>query len=172
MTGEKMKSKHSFQIAAPVESVLKMLSAEAWLSFVPDDGGLEAKDSNWPDEGSSIVVRFGRRLGFSERVSVVEHEWGHRFRTHEEAYGGLYIDNVDLSFQEEDGATNLTFVRDVTSKSLLVRTLLFLMYPLRWITMAKVKERIEAMMKGAVALAGKKDADNGDYAEGYGGGIK
>ena len=25
---------------------------------------------------------------------------------------------------------------------------------------------------GPVALAGKKDADNGDYAEGYGGGIK
>ncbi len=64
--------------------------------------------------------------------------------------------------------TNLTFVRDVTSNFLLVRILLFLMYPLRWITMGKVKGRIEAMMKGPVALAGKKDADNGDYAEGMG----
>ncbi len=27
-------------------------------------------------------------------------------------------------------------------------------------------------LKGPVELAGKKDADNGDYAEGYGGGIK
>ncbi len=26
--------------------------------------------------------------------------------------------------------------------------------------------------KGSVAPAGKKDADNGDYEEGYGGGIK
>ncbi len=166
-----MKSKHSFQIGAPVQSVSKVLTAE-WLSFVPGYAELEEKDSTWPDEGSSIVVRFGRRLGFSERVSVVEHEWGHRFRTHEEAYGGLYIDNVDLSFQEEDGATNLTFVRDVTSNSLVVRILLFLMYPLRWITMGKVKGRIEAMMQRPVAPAGKKDGDNGDYAEGYGGAIQ
>ncbi len=156
-----MKSKHSFRIAAPVESVSKVLSAEAWLSFVPGYTGLEEKDSNWPDEGASIVVRFGRRLGFSERVSAVEHEWGHRFRTHEEAYGDLYIDNVDLSFQEEDGTTNLTFMRDVTSNSLLVTILLFLMYPARWITMGKVKERIEAMMKGPV-FRGRLDSYGGE----------
>lgn len=147
MTGEKMKSKHSFQIATPVESVSKVLTEEeAWLSFVPGYQGLEEKDSNWPDEGSSIVVRFGRRLGFSERVSVVEHERGQRFQTHEEAYGGLYIDNVDLTFQEEGGAARLIFVRDVTSKSLLVRVVIFFMYPLRWITMGKVKRRIEATL--------------------------
>ncbi len=162
-----MKSKHSFQIGAPVQSVSKVLTAE-WLSFVPDYAGLEMKDSNWPDEGSSIVVRFGSRLGFSERVSVVEHEWGHRFRTHEEAYGGLYVDNVDLSFQEEDGATNLTFVRDVTSNSLLVRILLFLMYPLRWMTMGKVKGKIEAMMKGPGARAGRRTQTTETMQKGMG----
>ncbi len=34
------------------------------------------------------------------------------------------------------------------------------------------EERIEAMMQRPVAPAGKKDGDNGDYAEGYGGAIQ
>jgi len=143
-----MKSTHRFHVKAPIEAGDEVLSAESWLSFVPGYRGLETGDLNWPNEGSSIVVRFGLGpLTAPWKVTVVEYRRGGRFRTHEEAFSGLYIDDVDLTFQEDDGIGTMTFVRDVTSKSVLVRILLLLIYPLRWVTMRQVKKRIQAMVE-------------------------
>ncbi len=145
-----MKSTHRFQVKASIESIYdKVLSAEGWLSFVPGYQGLESADPDWPDEGSSIMVRY--RLLKLIKVTVVEHQPGHRFRTHEESTGG-YIDNVDLTFDKEDGTTRLTFVNDVTQRAILLRILFLLMYPLRLITRElilwpRVKKRIKAMVE-------------------------
>lgn len=144
-----MKSTHRFQIKAPIESIYyKVLCAEGWLSFVPGYRDLESGDPNWPDEGSSIIVRFG--LGpWSARfkVSVVQHERGRRFRTHEEAFSGLYIDDVEVTVQEEDEMTEITFIRDVTSRSFPIGILLLLTFPLRWITAWYVARKIKAMVE-------------------------
>ena len=140
-----MKSTHRFQVKAPIESVYKVLSAEKWLSFVPGYQGLESAEPNWPNEGASITVRY--KMLKRIKVTVVEHEHRRRFRTHEEALSGRFIDNVDITFQEKDGTTVLTFVNDTTIRPVLLGILL---YPLRRIIMQLVlfplvKKRIKSM---------------------------
>ena len=81
------------------------------------------------------------------RVTVVEHERGRRFLTHEEALSGLYIDDAGLTFQEEDGTTRITLIRDQSSRSILVRILLLLLYPVRWVAARRTKGRIKAMVE-------------------------
>ncbi len=143
-----MKSTHRFQIKAPIESIYELLSAERWLSFVPGYRDLESGEPNWPDEGSSIIVRFGIGPWTARfKATVVEHERGQRFLTHEEAFSGLYIDDAGLAVQEEDGITMITLIRDVKSKFLLVGILLLLIFPLRWITACWVKRRIKAVLE-------------------------
>ena len=143
-----MKSIHQFQVKASIETIYNnVLSAERWLSFVPGYQGLESADSNWPNEGASITVRYTglKRI----KTTVVEHEHRRRFRTHEEALSGRFIDNVELAFQEKDGATVLTLVNDTTIRPILLMTLLL---PLRRMIMElvlfpHVKKRIKAMVE-------------------------
>ena len=146
-----MKSTHRFQVKASIESIYdNVLSAERWLSFVPGYQGLESGNPNWPNEGSSIVIRF--RFGpwsAHFKVTMVMHEYGRRFSPHEEAFSGLYIDNVEVNFQAEDGMTEITLIRDVTSRSILVRVLLLLMYPFRWVTARRTRRRINAMVEAS-----------------------
>ena len=140
-----MRSTHRFRDKAPIDSIYRLISSERWLSFVPGYLGLESGDPKWPNEGSSIVVRFW--LGpWTARfeVTVVEHEYGRRFLTHEEAFSGRYIDDASFTFQADDGTTRITFIRDVTSKSFSVGILLLLVFPLRWVTARYVKRRIKA----------------------------
>ena len=144
-----MKYTYRWSVEAPVEGVYEILSPDRWLSFVPFYRGLESADPNWPDEGSSIVVRFG--LGpwtVRNKVTVAEHELGRRFRTHEEMLSGLYIDKVDVTFEAENGVTKVTLIRSVTSKIAPIRLLLLLLFPIsRWLTprllIRKVKSIIE-----------------------------
>jgi len=81
------------------------------------------------------------------KVTVVQHEHGHRFLTREEAFSGLYIDDAGLAFQEEDGTTKITLFSDVKSRSLPIGILLLLMFPLWWITTRYIKRRIKAMVE-------------------------
>ena len=146
-----MKYTYRFWVEATVEAVYEILSADRWLSFVPFYRGLESADPNWPEEGSSIVVRFG--LGpwtVRNKVTVVEHEPGLRFRPHEEMRSGLYIDKVDVTFEAENGATKVTLMRDVTSKFAPIRLVLVLLFPTsRWLTPRLVIRRIKAMVEGS-----------------------
>ena len=144
-----MKYIYRWSVEAPVEGVYEILSPDRWLSFVPFYRGLESADPNWPDEGSSIVVRFG--LGpwtVRNKVTVAEHELGRRFRPHEEMLSGLYIDKGDVTFEAENGVTKVTLIRSVTSKIAPIRLLLLLLFPIsRWLTprllIRKVKSIIE-----------------------------
>ena len=144
-----MKYTYRFWVEAPVEAVYEILSPDRWLSFVPFYRGLDCADSNWPEEGSSIVVRFG--LGpwtVQNKVTVVEHELGRRFRPHEEMLSGLYIDKVDVRFEAENGVTKVTLIRNVTSKFAPARLLLLLVFPTsRWLTPRLLIRRIKAMIE-------------------------
>ena len=144
-----MKYTYRWSVEAPVEGVYEILSPDRWLSFVPFYRGLESADTNWPDEGSSIVVRFG--LGpwtVRNKVTVAEHELGRRFRTHEEMLSGLYIDKVDVTFEAENGVTKVTFIRSVTSKIAPIRLLLLLRFPMsRWLTPRLLIRNIKSMIE-------------------------
>ena len=144
-----MKYTYRFWIEAPVEAVYEILSPDRWLSFVPFYRGLESADPSWPEEGSSIVVRFGLvPLTAPIKVTVVEHEPGRRFRPHEEALSGLYVDKVDVTFEAENGVTKVTLMRDVTSKFAPIRLLLLLLFPTsRWLTPRLLNRRIKAMIE-------------------------
>ena len=145
-----MKYTYRFRVKAPIERIYEnVLSAERWLSFVPGYQGLESGDPNWPNTGSSIVVRFG--LGpwtVRNKVTVVEHEPGLRFRPHEEMRSGLYIDNVCITFEPQNGVTKVTLIRDVTSKIAPIRLLLLLVAPIsRWLTPLLLNRRRKAMVE-------------------------
>jgi len=144
-----MKATHRFQVRASIETIYNnVLSAEGWPSFAPGYQSLESGDPNWLDEGSSIIFRVGFGSWSAPfKATVVEHERGHRFLTHEEALSGLWIDNAGLNLQEEDGATKITLIRNVTSRSILLRSLFLLIYPLRWVTAHYVKRKIKAMVE-------------------------
>jgi len=144
-----MKSTHQFKVKASIETIYNnVLSAEGWPSFAPGYQGLESADPNWPDEGSSIIFRVGFGPWSAPfKATVVQHEYELRFLTREEAFSGLLIDNAGLTFQAEDGTTKITLIRDVTSRSILLRSLLLLMYPLRWVTAHYAKRKIKAMVE-------------------------
>ena len=144
-----MKSTHRFQIKASIETIYeKVLSAEGWPSFAPGYQDLEDGDPNWPNEGSHIVFRVGFGPWSAPfKATVVQHEYGRRFLTHEEAFSGLWIDNAGMTFREQDGMTEITLIRDVTSRSVLLRSSFLLIFPLRWVTAQYVKRNIKAMVE-------------------------
>lgn len=146
-----MKSTHPFQVKAPIDSIYdNVLAAERWLSFVPGYRGLVSGDPEWPNEGSSIIVRFGLspRVAWDQKVTVVEHERGHRFVAHEDVSSGLYVDKVDFTFEADNGTTKITLIRDVTSRSILLRILMLLAYPLTRPLLARAfKRRFSAMVE-------------------------
>ena len=143
-----MKYTYRWSVEAPVEAVYEILAADRWLSFVHFYRGLESADPNWPEEGSFIVVRFGLGpLTAPIKVTVVEHKPGRRFRPHEEALSGLYIDKVDVTFEAENGVTKVTLMRDVTSKFAPIRLLLLLLFPIsRWLVPRLVIRRFKVMI--------------------------
>ena len=152
-----MKYTYRFRVEAPVEDIYEnVLSAERWLSFVPFYRRLESADPNWPEEGSSIGVRFGLGpLTAGNRVTVVKHEPGLRFQPHEEMRSGLYIDKVDVTFEAENGVTKVTLMRDVTSKFAPIRLLLLLAFPIsRWLTPRLVIRRVKAMIERSESSVG------------------
>ena len=146
-----MKYTYRWSVEAPVEAVYEILSPNRWLSFVPFYRGLESADPNWPEEGSSIVVRFG--LGpwtVPNNITVAEHELGRRFRPHEEMLSGLYIDKVDVTFEAENGVTKVTLIRNVTSKFAPIRLLLLLVAPIsKWLTPLLLIRRINAIIESS-----------------------
>ena len=146
-----MKYTYRFRVEAPVQAVYEVLSAaDRWLSFIPwIYRGLGSADPNWPEEGSSIVVRFGLgRWTAPFKETVVEHEPGRRFCPHEEAFSGLYIDKVDVTFEAENGVTKVTMMRDITSKFAPIRLLIPLAYPYsKWLLPRLVIPRIKAMIE-------------------------
>ena len=145
-----MKYTYRFRVKAPIEAIYEnVISAERWLSFVPGYQGLESGDPNWPNTGSSIVVRFGLgRWTAPIKVAVVEHEPGRRFCPHEDAYSGLYIDKVDVTFEAENGVTNVTLIRDLRSKFAPIRLLILLLFPVsRWLMPRLVIPRVKAMIE-------------------------
>ncbi len=140
-----MKSKHVIRIAAPVEPVVKkLLAADVYLSFVPGYTAFESADPNWPEKGSSMVFRVGP-IYF--RDTVVEHRENF-LACHEETMPrGWYVDDTEMLFEEENGATKLTLTRDVTSPLLLLRIFMALAYPFtRNRTATAVEKRMNAIM--------------------------
>lgn len=147
-----MKWTHRFRVNAPVERIYEIgLAPDNWFTFFRAYRGLESADPNWPEEGSSIVVRFG--LGpwtVRNNVTVVEHEPGRLFRPHEEALSGLYIDKVDVTFEAENGNAKVTLIRNVTSKFAPIRLLILLLFPIsRWLVPRLVIRRFKAMIEGS-----------------------
>ncbi len=83
------------------------------------------------------------------KQTIVEHERGRRLRMYEEALSGLWIDHPLFEFDPEDGATNVTLTVDPTSKILLARLLLPLIFwPFTWLTPRAMK-RFKAMIESS-----------------------
>ncbi len=83
------------------------------------------------------------------KQTIVEHERGHRVRIYEEALSGLWIDRPEFEFDPEDGATNVTITTDPTSKLLLGRLLIFLIFWPFTVLTPRAMKRFKAMVEGS-----------------------
>jgi hypothetical protein len=145
-----MKWSYQFWVDAPVETIYEAgFAPERWFTFFKTYRGLESVDPNWLEPGSSIAFRFAVAGPWTVLVkqTVVEHERGRRIRLHEEALSGLYVDDVEFSFQSEDGVTAVTITGQQTSNILLGRVLVFLMYPLNWLSTPRAMRRLKTMIE-------------------------
>ena len=147
-----MKWTHRFRVNAPVERIYEIgLAPDNWFTFFRAYRGLESVDPNWPEEGSTIVLRFALLGPWTVQLkqTIVQHEHGRRLRMYEEALSGLWIDHPQLEFDPEDGATNVTLTVDPTSKVLLARILFpVIFWPFSWLTPIAMK-RFKAMIESA-----------------------
>lgn len=150
-----MKWTHRFRVNAPVERIYEIgLAPDNWFTFFRAYRGLESVDPNWPEEGSTIVLRFALLGPWTVQLkqTIVQHEHGWRLRMYEEALSGLWIDHPQLEFDPEDGATNVTLTVDPTSKVLLARLLFpVIFWPFSWLTPIAMK-RFKAMIESAKPL--------------------
>ena len=145
-----MKWTYHLQVDAPIDAICQVgFAPDRWFTFFKAYRGLESVAPNWLDPGSSIVFRFAVIGPWTVRVkqTVVEHERGRRLRIHEEALSGLWIDDVEFSFQPEDGVTAVKITGNQTSRLLPARLLILLMYPLNWLSTPRAMKRFKAIVE-------------------------
>ena len=149
-----MKWTHRFRINAPVEALYENgFAPDRWFSFYKAYRGLDSVDGRWPEEGSSIVVRYAVLGPWTVQVkqTVVEHQRGRLLRLREEALGGLWIDRIAFEFALEDGATAVTLRLDPTSRWLWGRPLVLLVWVLGVFMTPPAMQRFRAMVEDASA---------------------
>jgi len=143
---------HRFRIDAPVNRIYEVgLAPDNWFTFFRAYRGLESVDPNWPEEGSTIVVRYAVLGPWTVRLkqTVVEHEHGRRLRMYEEALSGLWIDHPEFEFDPQDGATNVSITVDPTSKLLLGRLLILLIFWPFTVLTPRAMKRFKAMVESS-----------------------
>ncbi len=149
-----MKWTHRFRINAPVEALYENgFAPDRWFSFYKAYRGLISVDDHWPEEGSSIVVRYALLGPWTVQVkqTVVEHQRGRLLRLREEALDGLWIDRIAFEFTPEDGATDVTLRLDPTSRWLWGRHLVLLVWVLGAFMTPSAMKRFRAMVEDASA---------------------
>ena len=151
-----MKWTYRLRVDAPIDAIYQAgFAPDKWFTFFKTYRGLESVDPNWLEPGSSIIFRFAVFGPWTVRVkqTVVEHQRGRRLRIHEEALSGLWIDDVEFSFQPKEGATTVQITGNQTSKFLPARSLIFLMYPLNWLSTPRAMKRFKAMVESNKSMS-------------------
>lgn len=159
-----MKWSYQFWVDAPVEAIYEAgFAPERWFTFFKTYRGLESVDARWPQEGSSIEFRFAVVGPWTVRVkqTVIKHDRGRRLFLHEEALSGLWIDDVDFSFQVKDGGTMLFIRGNQTSNFLPARLVVMLMYPLNWLSTPRAMRRFKTMIEGSRSSPTKLSGEQG-----------
>ncbi len=149
-----MRWTHRFRVNAPVERIYEIgLSPDKWFTFFRAYRGLVSADPNWPEEGSTIAIRYAVLGPWTVQLkqTIVEHEHGRRLRMCEEALSGLWIDYPEFEFDPEDGATNVTITVDPTSKLLLGRLLILLIFWPFTVLTPRAMKRFKAIVEGSKA---------------------
>jgi hypothetical protein len=145
-----MRWTYRFRIQAPLDTIYQVgFAPDKWFTFYPGYRGRESVDTDWPAEGSSILIRYAILGPWSLRLkqTIVEHEQGHRLRMHEEALSGWWIDTPEFTFEPQGDSTEVTLSVDPTSKWLLGRVLIWLIFwPFTLITPRAMK-RFKAMIE-------------------------
>ena len=73
-----MKWTHRFRINAPVEALYENgFAPDRWFTFYKAYRGLESVDDHWPEEGSSIVVRYALLGPWTVRMKQTAPEINH-----------------------------------------------------------------------------------------------
>lgn len=149
-----MKWTHRFHINASIEALYENgFAPDRWFTFYKAYRGLVSVDDHWPEEGSSIVVRYAVLGPWTVQMkqTVVEHQRGRLLRLREEALGGFWIDRIAFEFTPENGATNITLRLDPTSRWLWGMPLVLLIWVLGAFMTPPAMQRFRAMVERASA---------------------
>ena len=121
---------HQFRVNADVEDIYSRgLAADRWFTFYPAYRGIETVDEDWPQQGSTIVLRYrlAGPLTMRLRQTVVQHEQGVSIEWDEQSLGGFWMDRPRFDFEaNEDGSTMVTLTVRPTSRFLAARPLIWL----------------------------------------------
>ena len=147
-----MKSTLRFRVEAPVEAIYaEAFAPDKWMRFFKGYRALESVDPNWPEQGSSITLRYAVVGPWVAQMkhTIVDHEHGRSLRIHEELLSGWWIDDIEMRFDSENGVTNVTVISNPTSKILLVKPLLLLMWPFGVLMTRSAMKRFKAMIESS-----------------------
>ncbi len=121
---------HRFRVDAGVDEIYERgLAADRWFAFYPAYRGIDAVDDNWPQTGSTIVLRYSLAgpLTMRLRQTVVRHEREVFIEWDEQGLGGFWMDRPRFDFEaNEDGSTMVTLTVRPTSRFLVARPLIWL----------------------------------------------
>ena len=147
-----MKSTCRFRVEAPVEAIYaEVFAPDKWMRFFKGYRALESADPSWPDQGSSITLRYAVVGPWVTQMkqTIVDHEHGRSLRIHEELFSGWWIDDIEMRFDRENGVTNVTVISNPTSKFLLMKPLLLLMWPFGVVMTRSAMKRFKAMIESS-----------------------
>ena len=117
---------------------------DKWFRFFTAYRGLESVDPNWPEQGSSVTLRYAVVGPWVAQMkhTIVDHEHGRSLRIHEELLSGWWID-------PENGVTNVTVISNPTSKIFLVKPLLLLFWPFGVLMTRLAMKRFKALIESS-----------------------
>ena len=149
-----MRWTYTLDVNATIEQIYAAITPETWMSFYMPEmyRGLERVEGDWPNVGSSIVLRYGfGPWSFLMRQEIVTHESGRCIELEERLLNGLWRDSNRIELEASADGTHIVVVSDQTSGLTLLRWLGPLRWLFNWIDLPPALKRFKALVEGGVA---------------------
>jgi hypothetical protein len=150
-----MRWTYAFDVEATVDQIYAAITPENWMTFYLPDmyRGVESVDGDWPDVGSSIVLRYGMGpLSVPIRQTITAHENGRHIEIEERLLRGLWRDSNRIEMEPGEGGTHIVVVSDQTSGLSLLRWMGPLRWLFNWIDLPPAFKRFKALIESRVPV--------------------
>ena len=148
-----MKWKYTLHVDSSLEQIYRLVEPGRWMSFYLPRfyRGVEEVDTNWPETGSSILIRYG--LGpfkVNIRQTITQHRLGRSVRIREDVLHGLWTDENEITFRRASkGGYAVTITSDQASNFWPLWWLGPIRWLLNWLDLPPAFQRFKAMAEGS-----------------------